>query len=496
MNAVPIDRVHFLDEQRRNRRRSFRFSLFAVVAVALSGIPLCVVVAPLLLGVILVGAHVIDVLSPLSPLTWDMLRDVVFALPDLWGRIRGRPTDIDWAALALVYVVPGALLMLLSWPLTQIISRRAGAGTMLHRLPSRELDLRILAERQLNNVVEEMAVAAGIQPPAVRLIDSPAVNAVAVGLGTKDAVILATSGFLERLDRDERQAIIAHLIGSVGNGDLEIAAVILSVFATWGLVALLLETPLDARRWGLVGRYLRLSADALRGRADSVECRAMLEELLGGAGGDVAMIDRIYDIEPRSALHGCVIMVIHVPLLAILGLSSITAKMSISLFTAIGLGPWLAAMWRARRRLADASAVQLTRNPTALASAVQTLNQSSVVVPGGWVAYFLFPVWVGVTAQSSHQTEVAAHVIGMRLEAEPRLERIASLGAMLGAPAVKPDLRTRLRRLGTWRELWTALAWGLLALVMCVFLILVTLVLASLVLMALWQVLAWVNPRR
>ena len=494
--TVPIDRIHFLDEQRRNRRRSLRFSIFAVIAVALSGIPLCVIVAPLLLGVILVVAHVADLLSPLSPQTWDLLHDVVFALPDVWAKLRGRPIDIDWGTLALVYAAPGAVLMLLSWPVTQMISRRAGAGTMLHRLPSRELDLTILTERQLNNVVEEMAVAAGIQPPSVRLIDSPAVNAVAVGLGTNDAVILATSGFLERLDRDERQAIVAHLVGSVGNGDLEIGAVILSVFATWGLVALLLETPLDARRWRLVGRYLRLSATALRGRADPAECRAMLGELLRGASAEVEMIDRIYDIEPRSPLHGCVIMVIHLPLLAILGLSSITAKLAISLFTAIGLGPWLAAMWRARRRLADASAIQLTRNPTALAVAIQKLNESDVVVPGGWVAYFLFPVWAGITEQSAHQTEVAAHVVGMRLEAEPRLERIAALGAMMDTPLVKPGLRTRLRRLGTWDELWRALAWGLLALVMCVFLMSVTLALASLVLIVLWQVLVWVNPKR
>jgi Zn-dependent protease with chaperone function len=496
VTAAPIDRVHFLDEQRRNRRRSLRFSIFAVIAVALSGIPLCVIVAPLLLGAVLVVAHVVDLLSPLSPQIWDTLHDVAFALPDVWAAIRGRPTDIDWRVLALVYATPGAVLMLLSWPFTQIISRRAGAGTMLQRLPSRELDLAVLAERQLNNVVDEMAIAAGIQPPAVRLIDSPAVNAVAVGLGTNDAVILATSGFLKRLDRDERQAIVAHLVGSVGNGDLEIGAVILSVFATWGLVALLLETPLDTRRWRLVGRYLRLSAGALRGRADSAECRAMFDELLRGAAADVEMIDRIYDIEPRSPLHGCVIMVIHLPLLVVLGLSSITAKLAISLFTAIGLGPWLAAMWRARRRLADASAIQLTRNPTALANAVQTLNQSDVVVPGGWVAYFLFPVWAGVTAQNADQPEVAAHIIGMRLEAEPRLERIAALGALFEAPVVKAGLPSRLRRLGTWKDFWTALAWGLLALVMCAFLISVTLALASLVLMALWYALAWVNPRR
>ena len=59
------------------------------------------------------------------------------------------------------------------------------------------------------------------------------------------------------------------------------------------------------------------------------------------------------------------------PLIATLGLASIAAKQSIGLFTTLVLGPWLAAMWRARRRLADATAVQLTRNPAALARAVK-----------------------------------------------------------------------------------------------------------------------------
>jgi heat shock protein HtpX len=73
----------------------------------------------------------------------------------------------------------------------------------------------VLAERQLVNVAHEMAVAAGVRPPAVRIIVSPAVNAVAIGLTTDDATLLATEGFIARLDRDERQAIAAHLIGSV-----------------------------------------------------------------------------------------------------------------------------------------------------------------------------------------------------------------------------------------------------------------------------------------
>ena len=289
MTGAAIDRVHFLDEQRRNRRRSLRFSVFAVVAVGLAGIPLCVLASPLLFGLVLFGGHLVDLIAPLSEAQWDKLHDVAFALPNVWAKIRGRPVDVPWSTLAMLYVAPGALFMLLSWPFIQLLSRTAGAGMMLRRLGSRDPNPSVLAEQQLANVVQEMAIAAGVPPPAVRIIESPAVNAVAIGLTTDDAVLLATTGFLDRLDRDERQAIVAHLVGSVGNGDLEIAAIILSVFQTWGLVALLLETPLDASRRALVRRFVGLSMQAARGRVDAEDARALLDRLLGGGEFGVAL---------------------------------------------------------------------------------------------------------------------------------------------------------------------------------------------------------------
>jgi Zn-dependent protease with chaperone function len=201
MTGAAIDRIHFLDEQRRNRRRSLRFSVFAVVAVGLAGIPLCVLASPLLFGLVLIGAHVVDLIAPLSDAQWDRLHDVAFVLPTLWARIRGRPVDLPWSTLTMLYLAPGALFMLLTWPFIQLLSRTAGAGMMLRRLASRDPNRAVLPEQQLANVVQEMAIAAGVRPPAVRIIKSPAVNAVAIGLTTNDAVLLATTGFLDRLGR-------------------------------------------------------------------------------------------------------------------------------------------------------------------------------------------------------------------------------------------------------------------------------------------------------
>jgi len=159
----------------------------------------------------------------------------------------------------MIYIAPGAVLMLVAWPFVRLLSRRAGVGSLLHRLQSRDPDPTRLAEQQMVNVVLEMAVAAGVPAPRVRVIDSDAVNAVAVGLSVDDAMVLVTNGFLHQLDRDERQAVVAHLVGSVGNGDLEIAATILSVFETWVLVAMLLETPLSVRRRAFVRKFFRLA---------------------------------------------------------------------------------------------------------------------------------------------------------------------------------------------------------------------------------------------
>ena len=345
------------------------------------------------------------------------------------------------------------------------------------------------------NVVAEMAVAAGVAAPDVRVIESATVNAVAVGLTVNDATVLVTSGFLERLDRDERQAMIAHLVASVGNGDLEIAATIFSVFETWALVAALLEVPLSARRRALVRQFARLAYDEVGGRADEGETRDVIDSLLAGAGRDSDdFISMMQDMEPKSALGGCRLIFISLPLLAVLGLATIAARESTNLFTGLVLGPWLSAMWRARRRLADATAVQLTRNPEALASAVRTMATCNVEVPGGWPVHFLFPVWVPVTNQPAAEfAGASANVIGMRLDPEPRLRELAALGASMDGQA-RVRLAARLREaLPSWHDLSRFVGWAIVAGLLIAVLMVVTLLAASLLLMLLWWVLRWVR---
>ena len=78
-------------------------------------------------------------------------------------------------------------------------------------------------ERRLLNVVEEMAIAAGLPVPPVYLLENESgINAFAAGHTTGDAVIAVTSGTLSRLSRDELQGVIAHEFSHILNGDMRL----------------------------------------------------------------------------------------------------------------------------------------------------------------------------------------------------------------------------------------------------------------------------------
>ncbi|CAN0494474.1 unnamed protein product, partial [Scytosiphon promiscuus] len=78
------------------------------------------------------------------------------------------------------------------------------------------------AQRRLLNVVEEMAIASGISVPPVYLIPEPSINAFAAGFGPEDAVIGINQGTLDVLNRDELQGVVAHEFSHLLNGDTSI----------------------------------------------------------------------------------------------------------------------------------------------------------------------------------------------------------------------------------------------------------------------------------
>jgi heat shock protein HtpX len=168
----------------------------------------------------------------------------------------------------------------------------------------------------LFNVVEEMAIAAGLPAPKVYIIDDSAPNAFATGRDPEHASIAVTSGLLKKLDRDELQGVIAHEMSHVGNFDIRYAMLV-------GI---------------LVGTTVLISDFFLRGLWFG-----------GGRGG-----------RREGGGQAQIIMLVVAILLAILApLFARLLQLSIS---------------RQREYLADATAVQLTRNPKGLADALQKIS--------------------------------------------------------------------------------------------------------------------------
>lgn len=89
-------------------------------------------------------------------------------------------------------------------------------------------------ERQLLNIVQEIAIASSLPVPPVYIINANQINAFAAGLNRKNAAVAITQGALQKLNRDEIQGVIAHEFGHIYNGDMKIsmrlAAMIMGFF--------------------------------------------------------------------------------------------------------------------------------------------------------------------------------------------------------------------------------------------------------------------------
>lgn len=90
-------------------------------------------------------------------------------------------------------------------------------------------------ERQLINIAKEMSLAAGVPMPAVYIVPAREINAFAAGLTPQKAAIAVTAGTLALLKRDELQGVVAHEFGHIYNGDmrigLQLAAMVMGFFA-------------------------------------------------------------------------------------------------------------------------------------------------------------------------------------------------------------------------------------------------------------------------
>ncbi|MGH1538968.1 MAG: M48 family metallopeptidase [Arenicella sp.] len=208
--------------------------------------------------------------------------------------------------------------------LGKIASLRSGGGKVARNLGGDLVtaDHRDPLRRRLYNVVEEISIASGLPVPEVYVLEHESgINAFAAGYSQSDAAIAVTRGTLEKLNRSELQGVIAHEFSHILNGDMRINIRLMGVL--FGILVL----AIIGRRLLTSGRYTRSSSNSGKGTSVVV--------MLGFG-------------------------------LMLIGY--------IGLFFA----RWMkASLSRQREYLADASAVQFTREPSGLANALKKIATSS-----------------------------------------------------------------------------------------------------------------------
>ena len=117
-----------------------------------------------------------------------------------------------------------------------IIARVSGPSIILSISGAREATHH--EDQVLDNVVEEMAIAAGLPKPKVYVIDDNAPNAFATGSTPQTGAIAVTTGLMNKLDRDELQGVVAHEMGHIRNEDIRFMTTITLVA---GLIPLLAD---------------------------------------------------------------------------------------------------------------------------------------------------------------------------------------------------------------------------------------------------------------
>ncbi len=276
-----------------NRRRS-------LLLIALLGVVLVMLGAVLGLAVG-VGTQYVPAAS---------LSDAHRAPPtiSLWSEIVAGRAAAGW----------GMVVALGVWLLLWLTAATGGHRVLLRQAGAVEAPRE--AAPQLHNVVEEMAIAAGLpQPPRVYLIDDSSLNAFAAGYQPGQATVAVTAGLLKRLSRDELQGVIGHEIGHIRNQDVR--------FMTLASV--------------MVGAIVMLSDMFLRGVFRGGVGRRSSSRR-GGGGGQLVVF------------AVAVVVALVAPLAAQL------------LYFACS---------RRREYLADASAALLTRYPEGLAGALEKISR-------------------------------------------------------------------------------------------------------------------------
>ncbi len=208
----------------------------------------------------------------------------------------------------------------------RVMQLRGGGSKVAEMMGGRRLDSHTSDEheRKLMNIVEEMSIASGVPVPDVYVMDKEeGINAFAAGYGPRDAAIGVTKGCMQLLNRDELQGVIAHEYSHIFNGDMRLNIRLIGILN--GILVI-----------HLLGMLL---------------IRSQLYMRIGGGGGG------------RNKGQAVLVMMAFGLLLTVIGWLGVLFGRMIQ-----------AAVSRQREFLADAAAVQYTRNPEGLARALAKIK--------------------------------------------------------------------------------------------------------------------------
>ncbi len=389
-NFGPANPETFFAAQKRNRRATWRMSALCTFAAFIMGIPLTLVLTPLLYGGTLIVAEIVNHFSPLPPEFWRQANDLAklgLRVADYVINQKGTLDPGELAAGLALVLLPGMVFAFGLWFAMLALFRHGGVGGTLASMNAREPNQADLKELQLADTAQEMAIAAGLPAPKIMLVDSLGANAAAVGTSAHDARIVISRRLLDDLDRDQMQAILAHLIGSIGNGDLGIAFTVTSVFETSGLLLNLVNMPFDGKSRARVWRVVRYMLSGGTPEQKAADASAIAEALATSLDSDSSDTGKYFNQGNPGPLKKFYRFLMF-PLM----FTNMTINITLWMFLNVLLGPCMAMLWRTRRYLADATSVELTRNPDALARALQCLSEDDTSLDSGDWATHLFIV--------------------------------------------------------------------------------------------------------
>ncbi|MBU0674908.1 MAG: M48 family metallopeptidase [Proteobacteria bacterium] len=233
---------------------------------------------------------------------------------------RNATLNLDWEVFGAITL--GVILIVGLGSLYKIMQLSGGGDRIAQMLDGQLIvDSSGDADKQkILNVVEEMAIASGSPVPPVYLLDDDAINAFAAGYTTSDAVIGITRGAIQKLSRDQLQGVIAHEFSHILNGDMRLNIRLIGTLH--GILIL-----------GMVGYYILRSGS-----------RSSRSNSKGGGGAILFLGIGLMVIGYSGTFFGNLIK---------------------------------AAVSRQREFLADASAVQYTRNPDGIGGALKRIGNDT-----------------------------------------------------------------------------------------------------------------------